>query len=127
MINNFLIIKYIGKDDKIGFKINKDFFVHNLENKKNNRENLVNNLYNLVNNYKIQLDKNFSVIVNLGPGSFSAIRISISAVKGLEISKKIKIFGYKDTDLKEFDQKNVEKLIKKNLIEKKLIKPIYLS
>ena len=41
--------------------------------------------------------------------------------------KKVKLFGYKNTDLKDFNQENVEKLINKNLIEKKLIKAIYLS
>ena len=73
------------------------------------------------------LDENFSVIVNQGPGSFSSIRTSLAVAKGLEISKKIKLFGFKNQDLKVFDQKNVEKLVKNNLIEKNLIKPIYLS
>ena len=61
-------------------------------------------------------------------GSFSGIRISLYQRKRVRnIKKKVKLFGYKNTDLKEFDQENIEKLIKKNLIEKKLIKPIYLS
>ena len=46
---------------------------------------------------------------------------------GLEISKKVKLFGFRDTNLKLFNQENIEKLINKNLIEKKLLKPIYLS
>ena len=33
MINNFLIINFIGKDDKLGLRINKDFFIHNFKNK----------------------------------------------------------------------------------------------
>ena len=74
-----------------------------------------------------QLDENFSIIVNQGPGSFSGTRISLAVAKGLEISKKIKLFGYKSTDLEVFNQENIEKLIRENLIEKKLIKPIYLS
>ena len=76
---------------------------------------------------KVILDEFFSVIVNLGPGSFSRIRTSLAIAKGLEISKNVQLYGYKDTDLKEFDEENVEKLLKKYLIEKKLIKPIYLS
>ena len=74
----------------------------------------------------MKLDKNFSVIINQRPGSFSSIRISLAVAKGLKISKKIQLFGYKNNDLKEFNQENVEKLVNKNLIEKKLIKPIYL-
>ena len=75
----------------------------------------------------MKLDKSFSVIVNQGPGSFSGIRTSLAIAKGLEISTNIKIYGYKNTDLKVFDQENIEKLLDKKLIEKKLIKPIYLS
>ena len=35
MISDFLIINCIGKDDKLGLRINKDFFIHNFEQKKN--------------------------------------------------------------------------------------------
>ena len=34
---------------------------------------------------------------------------------------------FKNNDLQRFDLENIEKIIDKNLIEKKLIKPIYLS
>ena len=124
MIKNFLIIKFIGKDDKLGLRINKDFFVYDFQ-KKNER--LVSVIYKFLKSHSIKLDKNFSVIVNQGPGSFSGIRISLAVAKGLEISKNIRLYGYKNTDLSEFNQSNIENLLKKNLIEKKLIKPIYLS
>ena len=127
MINNFLIINCIGKDDKLGLRINKEFFMSNLDKKKNLKKNLVSEILNFLKRHNVILDKNFSVIVNQGPGSFSGIRISLAVAKGLEISKKVKLFGFRDTDLKLFDQENIEKLLNQNLIEKKLIKPIYLS
>ena len=127
MINNFLIIDCIGKDDKLGLRINKEFFIHYFKNIKNNNENLVFEISKFLEKYKVGVDENFSIIVNQGPGSFSSIRTSLAVAKGLEISKKTKLFGFKNNDLKIFDQKNVEKLIKNNLIEKNLIKPIYLS
>ena len=126
-MNNFLIISCTGKNDKLGLKINKEFFIRNLFEKKNLSENLVEEISNFTKECNVNIDKNFSVIVNLGPGSFSSIRVSIAVAKGLEISKKVKIFGYNGADLKVFDKENVEKLVNKNLIEKKLIKPIYLS
>ena len=126
-MNNFLIISCTGKNDKLGLKINKEFFIRNLFEKKNISEDLVEELSNFTKECNVNIDKNFSVIVNLGPGSFSSIRVSIAVAKGLEISKKVKIFGYNGTDLKVFDKENVEKLVNSNLIEKKLIKPIYLS
>ena len=126
-MNNFLIISCTGKNDKLGLKINKEFFIRNLFEKKNLSEDLVEEISNFTKECNVNIDKNFSVIVNLGPGSFSSIRVSIAVAKGLEISKKVKIFGYNGADLKVFDKENVEKLVKRNLIEKKLIKPIYLS
>ena len=127
MISDFLIIKCIGNDDKLGLRINKDFFIHNFNKSKNKNNELVYEIFNFLNTNKVNLDKNFSVIVNQGPGSFSSIRVSLAIAKGLEISKKVQIFGYRNADLKEFDQENIEKLLNENLIEKKLIKPIYLS
>ena len=127
MINNFLIIHCIGKDDKLGLLINKDFFIHNFKNEKKINDILISEILNFLNIHKVKLDKSFSVIVNQGPGSFSGIRISLAIAKGLEISKKIKLFGYRNTDLKVFDIENIKKLLGKNLVEKKLIKPIYLS
>ena len=126
MIDNFLIISCIGKDDKLALRINKDFFIKSLKNK-NDYDQLVVEIFNFLNTHKAKLDENFSVLVNQGPGSFSGTRISISVAKGLEISKKVTLYGFKNSDLMIFDQENIEKLLKKNLVEKKLIKPLYLS
>ena len=125
MINNFLIISCIGGDDKLGLRINKDFFIQSI--KKNNKEDLVSTIMNFLNIHNVKIDGNFSVIVNQGPGSFSGIRISLAIAKGLQIAKKVKLFAYNSLDLELFNQENIENLVKKNLVEKNLIKPIYLS
>ena len=127
MIENFLIIKYIGKDDKLGLRINKEFFIHHFKKQKTNNEQLVSEIMKFLKTHNVKLDKNFSIIVNQGPGSFSRLRTSLAIAKGLKISKKIRLFGYKDRYLEQFDQENIENLLNKNLIEKNLIKPIYLS
>ena len=127
MISDFLIINCIGKDDKLALRINKDFFIHNFERKENNFDQLVPLMLNFLNSHNVKLDQNFSVIVNMGPGSFSGIRVALAVAKGMGVSKKVRLFGYNDIDLKVFDQQNIEKLFDENLIEKKLIKPIYLS
>ena len=82
---------------------------------------------NLIEKYKVNLDNKFSIIVNIGPGSFSSIRTSLSVAKGMKISKNINLYGFKNSDLKQFDLANVDLLVSKNLIQNKLIKPIYLS
>ena len=88
---------------------------------------MVSEISTFLNIHNVKLNKDFSVIINQGPGSFSGIRISLAVAKGLEISNKVKLYGYRNEDLKVFDQENIEKLLSKNLIEKNLIKPIYLS
>ena len=55
-------------------------------------------------------------------------------INNLEVSDAIKmhsnktnLFGYKNSDLGQFNLANIELLIKKKLLQKNLIKPIYLS
>ena len=127
MIKDFLIINCTGKKDKIGLKINNNFFIHDFQTKIKNNEILVTTILNLVNKHKAIVDKNFSVLVNNGPGSFSTIRSALAVAKGIKISNDVKLFGFKDTDLSQFNLENIEILINENLIEKKLIKPLYLS
>ena len=126
-INNFLVINCIGKDDKLGLRINKDFFIRKLKNFDNNNDKLVYHISKFLSKYKIQLDENFSVLINQGPGSFSRIRTTMAVAKGLEISKNVKLYGFNNADLQVFDKENIELLLEKKLVEKNLIKPIYLS
>ncbi len=127
MIKDFLIISFTGKNDSIGLRVNNNFFIKKLKMNIRNNSLLVNNIFDLIKQKNANIGKNFSVIVNVGPGSFSGIRISLSIAKGMKIAKGVKIYGYKDTNLDEFDLKNIELLFKKNLIENNLIKPVYLS
>ena len=127
MIKDFLIINCIGRNNKIGLKVNNNFFVHDLNLKIKEKDLLVTNILNLLKKYKVNLHTDFSILVNYGPGSFSSMRISLAVAKGIKISKKINLFGFSNLDLGRFSLENIELLIKKNLIQKKLIKPIYLS
>jgi len=127
MISNFLIINCIGKNDSIGLKINNNFFVQKFQTNIRNNEVLVSNIVDFLKEKNVKIDDKFSVIVNLGPGSFTSIRVSLAVAKGIKISKKTSLYGYKNSDLAELNLKNIELLIKKNLIENKLIKPVYIS
>ena len=126
MIKDFLIINFIGKENKIGLKINNNFYIHDFDQKTDN-EQLVSSILNMIKKHKVNLCKNFSVLVNNGPGSFSSTRVSLAVAQGIKISKKINLFGYKNSDLGQFNLANIELLIKKKLVQKNLIKPIYLS
>ena len=127
MIKDFLILSCIGKDDKIGLKIDNKFYIHDLNQSVNKNDQLVSSILNLIKKYKVNINDNFSVLVNSGPGRFSSIRVSLAVAKGIKISKKINLFGFKNSDLGQFSLANIELLIKKGLIEKNLIKPVYLS
>ena len=127
MIKDFLIISCTGKNDKIGLKINNNFFIHNFQTKIKNNEILVSTILNFTNKHKANIDKDFTVLVNNGPGSFSTIRVALAVAKGIKISNNVNLFGYKNEDLLQFNLENIEVLINKNLIENKLIKPLYFS
>ena len=127
MIKDFIILNFIGKNDKIGLKVNNNFFIHHFDQKIKNNDQLVASILNLIKKHKVNFDKTFSILVNNGPGSFSSIRASLAVAKGIKISKNIKIFGFKNSDLPQFSLANIEVLINKNLLEINLIKPLYSS
>ena len=127
MIKDFLIFNCIGDNDKIGLKLGSKFYVHDFDQKVNKNDQLVLSILNLIKKHKVNISKNFSILVNSGPGSFSSIRVSLAVAKGIKISKKISLFGFKNSDLGQFNLASIELLIKKNLIQKNLIKPLYIS
>ena len=126
MIKDFLIINFIGKENKIGLKVNNNFYIHDFDQKTEN-DQLVSSILNMIKKYKVNLSNDFSVLVNNGPGSFSSTRVSLAVAKGIKISKKINLFGFKNSDLGQFNLANIELLINKKLVQKNLIKPLYLS
>ena len=126
MIKDFLILNFIGKENQIGLRVKNNFYVHDFD-KKTDNDQLVLSVLNMIKKHKVNIDMNFSVLVNIGPGSFSSLRSSLAVAKGIKISKKIRLFGYKNSDLSQFTVENIDLLIKKKLVQKNLIKPIYLS
>ena len=127
MIKNFLIINCTGKNNLIGLRINSNFFIKKIQTNIKSNETLVNNILDFVKKHNVKINKDFSIIVNTGPGSFSGIRVSLAVAKGIKISKGSNLYGYNGFVLGDFNLKNIEFLIANNLLENKLIKPLYLS
>tara|TARA_B100000700_G_C14769477_1_gene726038 strand:- start:46 stop:429 length:384 start_codon:yes stop_codon:yes gene_type:complete len=127
MIKDFLIINCTGKNDSIGLRVNNNFFMEKFQTNIKNNDMLVDKILKFLKRHKAKVNKDFSIIVNIGPGSFSTVRISLAIAKGIKISKGARLYGYKNSILNEFNLKNIEFLIQKNLIENELIKPVYLS
>ncbi len=96
----------------------------------NSRENFdkfMNLLLNFLNKKKIKINDIYRVYINLGPGKFTSIRISLSIAKAISFVNKGTLIGFNSKDL---INKNYKKLInpsKKKLLNKSLIKPIYSS
>ena len=103
MIKDFLILNCIGSNDKIGLKFGDKFFVHDFDQKVSKNDQLVPSILNLIKKYKVNINDNFSVLVNNGPGSFSSIRASLAVAKGIKISNKINLSGFKNSDLDQFN------------------------
>ena len=125
MINNFLIISCTGKNNLIGLKTNNKFFKEKLQNNINSNNQLVSNIINFAKRYKVKLSEKYSIIVNMGPGSYSSLRISLSVAKGIQIVHGCKLYGYKNEQLPELKLENIEILIKNKQLKNKMINPIY--
>ncbi len=125
MINNFLIISCTGKNNSIGLKTNNKFFEEKLQNNINSNNLLVSNILSFISKHKVKLSDKYSIIVNMGPGSFSSLRISISVAKGIHITLGSKLYGYKSNQLSEFKLENIENLIKNKQLKNKMVNPIY--
>ena len=125
MISNFLIISCTGKNNSIGLKSDNKFFKEKLQNNINSNNLLVSNIISFTNKYKVKLSSKYSLIVNMGPGSYSSLRISLSVAKGIQIVLGSKLYGYKNNQLSEFKLENIEILIKNKQLKNKMINPIY--
>ena len=96
----------------------------------NSRENF-DNFTKLLNNFfkkkKINIKDVDRIFINLGPGKFTSLRISLSIAKAISLANKTTLVGFKSSDLINKNYENLIKLDKKKLIIKDLIKPIYSS
>ena len=125
MIKNFLIISCTGKNNLIGLKFNNKFFKEKLQNNIDSNNLLVSNILSFLRKNKVKLNNKYAIIVNMGPGSFSSLRISLSVAKGIQIVHGSKLYGFKSDQLSEFKLENIEILIKNKQFKNKAVNPIY--
>ena len=65
------------------------FYINKIETDSNNNQEIIDDILNLIQGTNIKTKEKFDVLVNLGPGSFSGIRISLAVAKGIKLIKKV--------------------------------------
>ena len=100
------------------------------ENNKNNFERLALLIRDFLRSKSLDLSKISKIYVNRGPGSFAAIRNSLSVVKAIHLVNKTDYYCFSFNDFfgeNEVKYENIPDLCKKFKIKKNLINPIYLT
>ena len=96
-------------------------------NSRENFDNFTKLLLKFLKKIKIKISDISRIFVNLGPGKFTSLRISLSVAKAISFSNYIILIGFQSSDIINKDYKYLIKLDKQKLNNKGLIKPIYSS
>ena len=94
MNKNFLVLDFTRLNKNIVFKFKDKFYINKIETDSNNNQEIIDDILNLIKRANIKTKEKFDVLVNLGPGSFSGIRISLAVAKGIKLIKKVNLFGF---------------------------------
>ena len=111
------------------------FFINNNEqsyttshtNSRENFDKFMELIVSFLKKNKIKLGDIDRIYLNLGPGKFTSLRISISIAKAICLANKAILIGFKSKDLVNKNYKNIIDTNKKKNSIKSLIKPIYSS
>jgi len=112
-------------NEKIVFMLiaDKQSYTSKHINSRENFDKFMELLLNFINKKKFKISDIDRIFVNLGPGKFTSLRISLSVAKAISLANKAILFGFKSKDLLNKNYKNLTKLNK----NKSLIKPVYSS
>ena len=114
-------------NEKIFFSIITDSksYTTTYINSRENFDQFVKLLMDFLEKNNIYMKNINNIFINQGPGKFTSIRISISVAKGISLINNINLIGFKSSDIKEDNYKNLLELYKKKLLIKNRIKPLY--
>ena len=112
-------------NEKIVFVIiaDKQSYISRHTNSRENFDNFMKLLIKFLNKKKIKIKDISRIFVNLGPGKFTSLRISLSVAKAMSLANRTSIIGFKSQDLLKKNYRSLTKLD----TNKSLIKPIYSS
>ena len=112
-------------NDKIVFVIiaDKQSYTSIHLNSRENFDKFMEILLKFLRKKKLKISDIERIFINLGPGKFTSLRISLSVAKAISLANCAVLIGFKSKDLINKNYKNLIKLGK----NKSLIKPIYSS
>ena len=112
-------------NEKIVFLIiaDKQSYTRRHVNSRENFDKFMELLLEFIDKKKFKINDIDRIFVNLGPGKFTSLRISLSVAKAMSLVNSAVLIGFKSEDLINENYKNLIKLNK----NKSLIKPIYSS
>ena len=93
MSSNILAFDTVSSSFSIALKKDNNIIEINKENIKNHNEELLPILSNFLEDNKISLNEINCIVMGIGPGSFTAIRIAFSTIKTICYAKNIPIIG----------------------------------
>ena len=116
-------------NEKIVFVIitNSRYYTTYHTNSRENFDNFMKLLYNFLKKKKINFKNIDRIFINIGPGKFTSLRISLSISKAIALASKARLISFKSADITNKNYKNLLKIDKKKMKNKGLIKPIYSS
>ena len=114
-------------NDKIIFSFisDKQSYTTSHVNSRENFDNFMELLLKFLKKIKIKISDISRIFVNLGPGKFTSLRISLSIAKAISFANNISLIGFKSHDLSNKNYKSLIKMDKKKLSNKSLINPMY--
>ena len=112
-------------NEKIVFLIiaDKQSYTRRYVNSRENFDKFMELLLKFLNKKKINISAIERIFINLGPGKFTSLRISLSVAKAISLANKAILTGFKSKDVINKNYKNLIKFAG----NKSLIKPIYSS
>ena len=91
---NFLSIDCSTNFSSLFVKIKSKTFIKILQSDKYNNDLLMKQIIDFFKQNNLSFNDISEILVNQGPGSFSALRSSLATAKGISIAKNLKLFGY---------------------------------
>jgi len=107
---NFLSIDCSTDLGSLFIKVENKTFNKILQSDKNSNDLLMKQILDFFSENDLSLSDISEILVNQGPGNFSALRSSLATAKGISLAKNLKLFGYNTflwSCIKFFNKQNI--------------------